>query len=146
MKISAAFALAVLLKPTVTVAFAPSSIDGRRSSASTTTTQLSVEPSHSSSSQQWIGKAVTMAAVTVSLWATPSIVAEQMPQWLIYNNNNPFVALAVEKASGTGSRVNKDADSLLRLALPINNKEVRHTITFGGTGGIVGTIEHDSRV
>ena len=35
-----------------------------------------------------------------------------------------FVASAKDKASATGSRVNKDPESLLRLGLPINNKEV----------------------
>ncbi len=34
------------------------------------------------------------------------------------------VAGAKDKASATGSRVNKDAESLLRLGLPINSKEV----------------------
>eukprot|EP00536_Pseudo-nitzschia_multiseries_P010451 jgi/Psemu1/259002/estExt_Genewise1Plus.C_3190021 len=51
------------------------------------------------------------------------------------NNQLPFglneivqqnvVAGAKDKASATGSRVNKDAESLLRLGLPINSKEVR---------------------
>jgi len=39
------------------------------------------------------------------------------------------VAGAKDKASATGSRVNKDADSLLRLGLPINSKEVRELQT-----------------
>jgi hypothetical protein len=34
------------------------------------------------------------------------------------------VAVAKEMASASGSRVNKDAESLLRYGLPINNKEV----------------------
>lgn len=64
---------------------------------------------------------MTTAAVTLSLWGGPSLVAEHT------HNSMPssFVASAVEKASGTGSRVNKDAESLLRLGLPIQNKEVR---------------------
>ena len=40
------------------------------------------------------------------------------------NLNNNFVVNAKEMASGTGSRVNKDPESLLRYGLPINNKEV----------------------
>jgi hypothetical protein len=32
--------------------------------------------------------------------------------------------MAKEMASGSGSRVNKDAESLLRLGLPIKDKEV----------------------
>jgi hypothetical protein len=35
-------------------------------------------------------------------------------------------AVAKEMASGSGSRVNKDPESLLRLGLPIKNKEVRN--------------------
>lgn len=35
------------------------------------------------------------------------------------------MANAKEMASGTGSRVNKDPESLLRYGLPIDNKEVR---------------------
>jgi len=38
---------------------------------------------------------------------------------------NEVVAGATDKASASGSRVNKDAESLLRLGLPINSKEVR---------------------
>jgi hypothetical protein len=39
-------------------------------------------------------------------------------------------AFAKEMASGSGSRVNKDAESLLRYGLPIQNKEVR-TLVVG---------------
>lgn len=39
-------------------------------------------------------------------------------------------ASAKEMASGTGSRVNKDAESLLRYGLPITNKEVRQKNSF----------------
>lgn len=38
---------------------------------------------------------------------------------------NTVSVSAKEMASGSGSRVNKDAESLLRLGLPIKNKEVR---------------------
>jgi len=38
---------------------------------------------------------------------------------------HPPAVLAKEMASGTGSRVNKDPESLLRYGLPIQNKEVR---------------------
>ncbi len=76
----------------------------------------------------WLGKMVATTAITVSMWGAPSLVAEH-----IFSNTDgshhqvvsSFVASAKEMASGTGSRVNKDADSLLRLGLPIQNKEVR---------------------
>ncbi len=45
-----------------------------------------------------------------------------------YHSNNVVIASSVanakEMASGTGTRVNKDPESLLRYGLPINNKEV----------------------
>lgn len=76
--------------------------------------------------QQAIGKLSAIAAMTAALWAGPSMVVSQ-------NNFLPtdsglltsMVASAKDKASATGSRVNKDPESLLRLGLPINNKEVR---------------------
>jgi len=49
----------------------------------------------------------------------------QLPSGLNEAVLNTVVASAKDKASATGSRVNKDAESLLRLGLPINSKEVR---------------------
>ena len=90
-------------------------------------------------------KVLATATMTAAVWAGPALLTDQaavvlqqqqqqqqhvaksssssnfMLEWLGTNNN---VANAVEKASGTGSRVNKDAESLLRLGLPIKNKEV----------------------
>lgn len=77
-----------------------------------------------------MGKAAATAAMSAFLWGAPSMVAEKAYQ----NSNaaltqNPFVqstmVSAKDKASATGSRVNKDAESLLRLGLPIKSKEVR---------------------
>mmetsp|Transcript_10499 Transcript_10499/g.25357 ORF Transcript_10499/g.25357 Transcript_10499/m.25357 type:complete len:444 (-) Transcript_10499:1637-2968(-) len=65
-----------------------------------------------------VAKAFATAAMTAFLWVAPVPLTHQLP-------GSPYIANAVEKASGTGSRVNKDADSLLRLGLPIKNKEVR---------------------
>ena len=64
-----------------------------------------------------IGKAVCSSLVAASIWSAPSL-----PFAPIEMRN---VAVAKEMASGSGSRVNKDADSLLRYGLPIKNKEVR---------------------
>lgn len=63
-----------------------------------------------------------MAAALVvgsTFWAAPAALA---PYHTVQNTVG--VASAIEKASGSGARVNKDADSLLRYGLPINNKEV----------------------
>jgi hypothetical protein len=48
------------------------------------------------------------------------LVQEQYPTLAVHG-----MAQAKEKASGSGSRVNKDPESLLRYGLPIQNKEVR---------------------
>lgn len=72
-----------------------------------------------------IGKACATAAMTAFLWGIPGVVTEQ-----VITHNLPLpvqtstIANAKDKASATGSRVNKDAESLLRLGLPIKNKEV----------------------
>ncbi|CAJ1962637.1 unnamed protein product [Cylindrotheca closterium] len=65
-----------------------------------------------------VAKALATAAMTAFLWAAPMPLTHEL-------HGSSYIANAVEKASGTGSRVNKDADSLLRLGLPIKNKEVR---------------------
>jgi len=64
------------------------------------------------------------------LWGSPAMIAEQatthqLPFGLSEVVEQTVVAGAKDKASATGSRVNKDAESLLRLGLPINSKEVR---------------------
>jgi hypothetical protein len=63
------------------------------------------------------------------LWGSPAMLAEQatthqLPFGLSEVVEHNVVASAKDKASATGSRVNKDAESLLRLGLPINSKEV----------------------
>ena len=64
-----------------------------------------------------IGKALaTTFLVTASLWSAPAVTSPVFPNQQ---------AMAKEMASGSGARVNKDAESLLRYGLPINNKEVR---------------------
>jgi hypothetical protein len=75
------------------------------------------------------------AAMTALLWGSPALVAEQAlehPNFMTSSSpivktmliDKSTIANAKEKASGTGSRVNKDPESLLRLGLPINSKEV----------------------
>lgn len=81
-----------------------------RFTASNSNTQLEAMKLHE------MGKAaLATAVVSATLWTSP------------IQEHSPFVlpAEAKEMASGSGSRVNKDADSLLRLGLPITNKEVR---------------------
>ena len=80
---------------------------------------FSLRPETTTTKAAWkdaIGKAVASGFVAASIWSAPSLpfVPAEMQS----------VAVAKEKASGSGSRVNKDADSLLRYGLPIKNKEV----------------------
>jgi len=101
-----------------------------------TTTKLSTQKSEENPKtvqdlwQNQLGKFLTTGLVTASLWAAPAA--------LVSNNNNfdvtpqiftSSVANAKQMASASGSRVNKDPESLLRYGLPINSKEVRQRET-----------------
>jgi len=66
-------------------------------------------------------KAALSTIFAATLWSAP---VANMPV-LQPTPETSFVANAKEMASGTGSRVNKDAESLLRYGLPIKNNEVR---------------------
>lgn len=76
----------------------------------------------------------SMVAATIlagSLWASPSAVVSTLgsgdgsPMW-VDNIKTTVVADAKEMASGSGARVNKDPESLLRYGLPIpKDKEIR---------------------
>jgi hypothetical protein len=116
MKLSAAV---VLFLAATTSAFSPVSIP------KSTNTHLKAQ---SNANDNLFAKAAAAACMTAFLWGSPTVMVEKM------DSSNMVVppavieqtmASAVEKASGSGSRVNKDADSLLRYALPIKNKEVR---------------------
>ena len=63
-----------------------------------------------------LSKALCSGLVAVTVWSTPNLPFAPVEV--------QSVAVAKEMASGSGSRVNKDADSLLRYGLPIKNKEV----------------------
>ena len=74
------------------------------------------------------------AALSMALWGAPTALISSsvgghqsmMPPMI----EQVFAANAKEKASGSGSRVNKDAESLLRYGLPIKNKEVSSILPF----------------
>jgi hypothetical protein len=70
-------------------------------------------------------KAVASALLAATLWSSP---APNLP--FMTTQPSSMVANAKEMASGTGSRVNKDAESLLRYGLPINNNEVSDAMPF----------------
>ena len=64
----------------------------------------------------------TTAFLTVSWWCSTIPLMPVLDSNNIGNTN--LVAQAKEMASGSGSRVNKDPESLLRYGLPIDNKDV----------------------
>eukprot|EP00522_Entomoneis_paludosa_P017186 CAMPEP_0172444822 /NCGR_PEP_ID=MMETSP1065-20121228/4823_1 /TAXON_ID=265537 /ORGANISM="Amphiprora paludosa, Strain CCMP125" /LENGTH=466 /DNA_ID=CAMNT_0013195523 /DNA_START=107 /DNA_END=1507 /DNA_ORIENTATION=+ len=101
-------------------------------SATKPTTALGAAPqSDSESSPNWMAvgqKTLASAFLAASLWSSPFVPNNHHDLLLVSNQAgqiNSMVANAKEMASGTGSRVNKDAESLLRYGLPIKNKEVR---------------------
>jgi len=91
----------------------------RQSTTTTTTTALEA------TWQQQVHKTVATALVTASLWTAPAFLASSSNNGMMTPLTQSTTAVAKEMASGSGSRVNKDPESLLRLGLPINNKEVR---------------------
>ena len=72
--------------------------------------------------EKQVSKLVTTAALlTATTFCAPHLpYTGGAPSFL-----TPPAAVAKELASGSGSRVNKDPESLLRYGLPINNKQVR---------------------
>lgn len=68
-----------------------------------------------------LGKVVCSGLVAASIWSAPMVNLDDGGHMMVQPQN---VAVAKEMASASGSRVNKDADSLLRYGLPIKNKEV----------------------
>jgi len=102
----------------------PSNPSARRGSC---TMELQAE---TQSWQHWMQKTVTTAAVAASLWSAPAFLDSNSfnnPDVMMTQTGSSTVAMAKEMASGSGSRVNKDPESLLRYGLPINNKEVRYS-------------------
>jgi len=117
--------LAILASCTSTLAFAPSQIKSQAS-----TTSLSAHNNVFKSIEENVKGAVAATFLAGAIWALPAALVGGD----VYSSN-PFlnevrssvVADAKEMASGSGSRVNKDPESLLRLALPIpKDKEVSH--------------------
>lgn len=117
--------IAFLASCSTSLAFAPVKDSGVRS------TELFAEKkSVIQSIEDGVRGAVAATALAGAIWASPPAFVS-MEQG---NMNNPFmnqitssvVADAKEMASASGSRVNKDPESLLRLGLPIpKDKEIR---------------------
>ena len=84
----------------------------------------------SDSWQNQIGRLLATGLVTASLWAAPAIVQDSFVGVNAPEFMTSSVANAKQMASASGSRVNKDPESLLRYGLPINSKEVGRLTQF----------------
>lgn len=138
MKLTSAIAALALATAPDVVAFSPSTF--LTTTGRTTTNLFAHQPKDESPSIGNINKDnsnnpfvnfCATAAMTAMLWGSPALIAEQAfqhpttsPVVQMLVDKSSSVANAKEMASGTGSRVNKDPESLLRLGLPIKNKEV----------------------
>jgi len=69
---------------------------------------------------------LSVGMMAALLWSSPGplLLNNHQDNMMMENIRSSIVADAKEMASGSGSRVNKDAESLLRYGLPIKNKEV----------------------
>ncbi len=119
-----------------TIAFAPNALNTHPSSAATT---LNLQANNDNGTKiksfpDQVKGIVASTVIAAALWASPPpALFDNMNMDAATNANNQFmnaiqtsmVADAKEMASGSGSRVNKDPESLLRLGLPIpKDKEV----------------------
>ncbi len=78
--------------------------------------------------------AVTAAAFAASIWTSPASLMGPLAEQNSFFSNSASTAMAKEMASGSGSRVNKDPESLLRYGLPIpNDKDVSEMEDFGNS-------------
>jgi len=118
--------LLFILTVTPVAAFTNPSLNTRQ------TTSLQAELNNNNNIKNVFTNFYAIAAMSAFLWGSPTMLAEQASthqyQFPFGLNNvieQNVMANAQDKASATGSRVNKDPESLLRLGLPINNKEVR---------------------
>jgi len=121
-----------ILTVTPVVSFTNPSLNTRQ------TTSLQAERNHNKNSNinNVFSNCYAIAAMSALLWGSPTMLAEQASthQYQFPFGLNDVIEHNVmanagggaqDKASATGSRVNKDPESLLRLGLPINNKQVR---------------------
>jgi hypothetical protein len=115
--------LALLASVTSTLAFAPS-----QTRTQTSSTSLEAHKNVFKSMEENVKGAVAATFLAGAIWASPAAmfsgdVASSNP--FLNEIHSSVVADAKEMASGSGSRVNKDPESLLRLGLPIpKDKEV----------------------
>uniref|UniRef100_A0A7S3VDJ1 peptidylprolyl isomerase n=1 Tax=Chaetoceros debilis TaxID=122233 RepID=A0A7S3VDJ1_9STRA len=122
--------LAVLATCASTSAFAPSNVNVNINVGSQS--QLNAKNTFFQSIEEGVKGAAAATFLAGAIWASPAAMVSNdaiSGSHLLNLNDNvrsSIVADAKEMASGSGSRVNKDAESLLRLGLPIpKDKDVR---------------------
>ena len=99
----------------------PSKTDSRRSKTTTTSPLFATNSDPKGTLVSHMAKQMAAALILGStFWASPAAIAPMFPSTIVADG----VAHAKDKASGSGSRVNKDPESLLRYGLPIQNNEV----------------------
>lgn len=109
-----------------TSAFAPQAVQNGRTSLYATNNQQQNVVDTIESIDATVKGALSGMALAAALWTSPALMAGTMGQFPTSNNVfSSSIASAKEMASGSGTRVNKDPESLLRYGLPIKNKEVR---------------------
>merc|ERR1719390_465047 len=69
--------------------------------------------------------ALSGIALAAALWTSPAMISGHLDPSTVSQYIPSSTASAKEMASGSGTRVNKEPESLLRYGLPIKNKEVR---------------------
>ena len=105
----------------------PISMLGRSTNAKMASSKGSQDHQEEPSWQNQVGRFLATGLVTASLWAAPAMLIQQTPSWMMMDSSSwtlSSVANAKQMASASGSRVNKDPESLLRYGLPINSQEV----------------------
>ena len=70
-----------------------------------------------------VAKVFAVTVLSAFLWSSPLITSQPHDRHIRFGLDKN-IAIAKEMASGSGSRVNKDPESLLRYGLPIDNQEV----------------------
>jgi len=131
-KITPIAVLTLLLLPLATNAFISNSIGSTNAFGIGSTSLLRM--SHEEEGR-WQQKAMSAVLTSCVLWnGIFAFDVDNVVDHQSINMNHPRnvhvhmanIAQAKEMASGSGARVNKDADSLLRYGLPINCKQVRN--------------------
>lgn len=134
-----ALSLLALTASTAT-AFTPSSYKPLSTTATTTTTTTTTlnaqqnENNNNKSIQDQMKGMIASTFMAAAIWASPPAELLNMNNHFFDNTfmndiQSSMVADAKEMASGSGSRVNKDPESLLRLGLPIpKDKEVSYML------------------